>query len=97
MVSACSLTNGLRVSPYHINIDDCHLAGLVILDPIWSGEVVFVIRELYAFDQPFEKLLLRDGLTPVSSAVGDKELGRALLPDITGSPQILVQSASDTE
>ena len=71
--------------------------GLVALDPLWSGEVVLVIRELYAFDQPFGKLLLRDGFTLVSSTVGDEELSSALLPEITSSLQVLVQVAFDTE
>ena len=67
------------------------------LDPIWHGEVVLVIRELYAFDQPFQKPLRRDGFTLVSSALGDKELGSALLPDITSPTQVLIQRVSDTE
>ena len=58
---------------------------------------MLVKRELYALDQPLGKLLLRDGFTLVSSAIGDEELGSALLPDITGSSQILVESISDTE
>ena len=46
---------------------------------------MFVIRELYAFNQPFGKPLLRDGFTLVTSAVDNEELGSALLPDITSS------------
>ena len=45
---------------------------------------MLVIRELYPLDQPLGKPLLRDGFTFVSSAIGDKELVSALLPDITG-------------
>ena len=57
---------------------------------------VFLTRELYAFNHPFGKLLLRDGFTLVLSTIGDEELGSSLLPDITGPPQVLAQSASDT-
>ena len=73
--------------------------GMMTFDPIWSREVVLVIRELYPFmiNQPFGKLLLRNGFTPVSSTVSDEELGRALLLDINGSLQVLIQNASDTE
>ena len=55
---------------------------------------MFVITELYAFDQPFGEPLLRDEFTLVLSAVGNKELGSALLPDIAGSPQVHVQMYS---
>ena len=58
---------------------------------------MLVIRILYAFDQPFGELLLRDGFTLVLSTIGDEELVSALLPDITGSMQVLIQSSSDTE
>ena len=67
------------------------------LDPIWYGVFVLVIRHLNPFDQPFGKPLLRDGFNFVLSAVGNEELGSALLPDLTGSPQVLVQSVSDKE
>ena len=87
----------MRVSLCYISIGDCHLVGLVALDPIWSGEVVLVIRVLHAFDQPFRELLLRDGFTVVLSTVGDGELGSACCLNITGSPQVLVQSGSDRE
>ena len=71
------------VSPRHVGIDSCHLAGLVTLHLIWSGEVILVISVPYAFDQPFREPLLRDGFTFVLSAIGDEELGCALAPDIT--------------
>ena len=87
----------MRVSPCHINIGDGHLACLVTVYPLWSGEIALVIRELYALDQPLGKPLLRDGFTLVSSIIGDEELGSALLPDITGSLQVLITSTSDTE
>ena len=73
--------NGMRVSFGHISIGDCHLAGLVTLDPLWSGEVTLVIRELYALDQPLGKPLFRDGFTLVSATICDEELGSTLLPD----------------
>ena len=68
---------------------------MVTLNSFWSGEFVFGVRELYAFDQPFGRSLLGDGSTQVLSTIGDEELGSALLPDLTSPPQVLVQSASD--
>ena len=61
---------------------------------VWGGN--FCHLTLYAFIQPFGELLLRDGFTLVSSTIEDKELGSTLVPEITGSPQVLIQSASDT-
>ena len=55
------------------------------------------IRELYALDQPLGNLLLRDGFTLVLSAIVDEELASTLLPDTTGSSQVLIKSTHDTE
>ena len=40
-----------------------------------------------ALDQPFGEHLLRDGLALNLSAIGDKELGFAFLPDFAGAFQ----------
>ena len=77
----------MRVSPCYISIGNHHLAGLVALDPIWSEEVVLVIGELRAFDQPFGEPLLSDGFNLFLSTIGNEEL-----PDITDFPQVFVHS-----
>ena len=87
----------LRVSPSHDSIGNRHLASLVTLDPLWSGEIMLAIRELYALDQPLGKPLLRDGFTLVSSAIDDEELASTLLPDTTGSSLLLIKSTLDTK
>ena len=45
----------------HVSICDSHLAGLVALDPIGSGEVMLVVCIFNALDQLAGKLLLGDG------------------------------------
>ena len=73
--TACGLTNGLRVTPRHVCISDCHLMGLMTLDPIWS-EVILVISVPYAFDKPHGEQLHRDRFALILSAIGNEELGQ---------------------
>ena len=70
--------------------------GLVTLDPIWC-EVIVLVNIFDTFDQLFGEPLLRDGFALVLSAIGNKELGFAVAPDVAGAVQVLVQSSSDTE
>ena len=82
----CGITNGLRLRYRHISIGDSHLAGVVTFNAYWSGEFILGVRELNALNLTFGKPLLGDGFTLALSAVGDKELGSALLPDVNCTP-----------
>ena len=56
--------------------------GLVTFDPLQNGEVVLVISELNAIDEPLGKPLL-------------KRWAWAPLPDISGSLSVLIKSMSN--
>ena len=92
-----SLTKGLRVGTGHVSICDHHFVGLVARNLIRCGEAVFVISIFDALDQPFRESLLGDGLALDLSALGDKELGCAVLPEFTGVLQVLTECPMDTE
>ena len=80
-----------------LSICDCHFAALVPLDPFRYREVVPVICKCYAFDQLIRELLLGGRLALDSSAIGDEELGSAILPVVAGTSHILIESTADTE
>ena len=73
-----------------VSIGDSHRTSVVTLDSHWGGEFIFGVRVLNALHQPFGKPLLEDGLTLALSAIGNKELGSALLLEIACPPYILV-------
>ena len=60
--------------------------GVVTFDSYWGGEFILGVRELNALHQPLGKPLFGDGFTLALSAIGNRELGSALLPDIACPP-----------
>ena len=65
--------------------------GLVTLDRLRCGEVMFVVCKFYTFNQPILESLLGDGFAFDSSAISDKELGSAILPEVTGASHIRIE------
>ena len=60
-------------------------------------EVILVISKFYAFVQPIREPLLGDRLASDLPALGDEELGSAVLPVVAGASHILLESPADTE
>ena len=70
---------------------------LVAINLIRCREVVLVIGKLDALDQPFGEPLLGDGFAHDLSAIGDKELCCAVMPEVTGVSHVLGECPTDTE